>query len=149
MTSRAFRRRSRSALALGGAIVSSLMLGACSISPVYTVRVDNQTNRTLRTSLERRPTLNEIIGMDSARVKPNSSVLLGPSAARPFERVYVVIGDRTDLHALPESVELSRGEWIVTIGAGSITDWGTYKLDVKKTSGLLDEGEDEARVQQD
>lgn len=129
-------------LAAGLALCS---LTGCSIAPVYTVRVDNETNRTLRASLERRPTINEVIGMDSARVKPNSSVVLGPSEARPFERVYVVIGDRTDLHAMPESVELSRGQWVVTIGAGSITDWGTYKLNVQKTSDLLDEDEGNAQ----
>lgn len=112
-------------------------LGGCAINPSYTVRVDNETDRTLRVSLERRPTINDVIAMDSGRVKPHSSRVLGPSKAQPLERVYVVVGDRTDLHAMPESIELRRGEWIVTIGAGSITSWGTYELKVRKADEPL------------
>ena len=51
--------------------------------------------------------------------------------------MYLVIGDRTDLHALPESVELRRGEWVVTIDAGSMTSWGTYELSVRKADEPL------------
>lgn len=122
------------------AVVLSLFalgLGACALNPTYTVRIDNETNRTLRATLERRPTINEVISMDSARIKPGSFEVLGPSEARPLERVYIVIGDRTDLHAVPESVELRRGEWVVTIGAGSMTSWGTYELHVEKAKDRL------------
>lgn len=111
--------------------------GGCSINPTYTVRVDNLTNRPLSASLERRPTINEIIRMDSGRVGANSSRVFGPAKGKPLERVYIVIGDRTDLHALPESVELRRGEWVVTIDAGSMTSWGTYELDVRKAKESL------------
>ncbi|HCT45455.1 MAG TPA: hypothetical protein DF699_09600 [Phycisphaerales bacterium] len=114
-----------------------VFLPACALNPTYTVRIDNETNRTLRASLERRPTINEVISMDSARIKPGSFKVLGPSEARPLERVYIVIGDRTDLHAVPESVELRRGEWVVTIGAGSMTSWGTYELHVEKAKDRL------------
>lgn len=120
-----------------------LGIGGCGLNPTYTVRIDNETNKTLRASLERRPTLNEVIGMDSASVRANSSRVLGPSEARPFERVYVVIGDRTDLHAIPESLEISRGEWIVTIGSGSITSWGTYELKIRKADESLIPDQDE------
>lgn len=128
----------RPAAALAMVLVLPLM-GACSLNPTYTVRVNNDSNRTLRATLERRPTINEVIAMDSARVKPGSYAVLGPSEGRPLERVYIVIGDRTDLHALPESVELRRGSWEVTIGAGSMTDWGTYQLEVQKAKGPLDD----------
>lgn len=126
-------------------LILLVFLPACALNPTYTVRIDNETNRTLRATLERRPTINEVIGMDSARVKPGSFVVLGPSEARPLERVYIVIGDRTDLHAVPESVELRRGEWVVTIGAASMTSWGTYELHVEKAkNGLIpDEEADE------
>lgn len=122
----------------------ALILSGCGLNPSYTVRVDNETDRTLRVSLERRPTINDVIAMDSGRVKPHSSRLLGPSKAQPLERVYVVVGDRTDLHAMPESIELRRGEWIVTIGAGSITSWGTYELKVRKADEPLVEDEPDA-----
>lgn len=115
----------------------ALILSGCGLNPSYTVRVDNEADRTLRVSLERRPTINDVIAMDSGRVKPKSSRVLGPSKAQPLERVYVVVGDRTDLHAMPESIELRRGEWIVTIGAGSITSWGTYELKVRKADEPL------------
>lgn len=124
------------------AALASLLTG-CSINPTYTVRIDNETNRTLRATLERRPTINEVISMDSARVKPGTSRVLGPSKARPLERVYIVIGDRTDLHAMPESLELRRGQWVVTIDAASMTSWGTYQLQLKKADEALvadDEG---------
>ena len=124
-------------------VLTSLLSG-CAINPTYTVRVDNETDRTLRVSLERRPTINDVIAMDSGRVKPRSSRVLGPSQAQPLERVYVVVGDRTDLHAMPESIELRRGEWIVTIGAGSITSWGTYELNVRKADEPLVEDEPDA-----
>lgn len=125
-------------------IAGAATLTACSISPTYTVRVENESNRPLRATLERRPTINEIISMDSAKVGPNESRILGPSTARPLERVYLVIGDRTDLHALPESVELRRGEWVVTIDAGSMTSWGTYELSVRKADKPLVEDEADA-----
>lgn len=125
------------------ALLGSLALTGCSISPTYTVRIDNDTSRTLRATLERRPTINEVIAMDSGKVGPNESRVLGPSTARPLERVYIVIGDRTDLHALPESIELRRGEWIVTIDAGSMTSWGTYELDVRKANEPLVNDDDE------
>ena len=124
--------------------VSFIVLTGCSITPTYTVRIDNETNRTIRATLERRPTINDVIPMDSARVKPGSFEVLGPSEARPLERVYIVIGDRTDLHAMPESVELRRGEWVVTIGAGSMTSWGTYELQVEKAKERLIADEDDA-----
>lgn len=126
-----------------------LWVGGCSLNPQYTVRIDNETNRTLRASLERRPTLNEIISMDSVSVRANSSRVLGPSEARPFERVYVVIGDRTDLHAIPESLEISRGEWVVTIGSGSITSWGTYELKIRKADEALVTEEDQPEERND
>ena len=126
-----------------------LWVGGCSLNPQYTVRIDNETNRTLRASLERRPTLNEIISMDSTSVRANSSRVLGPSEARPFERVYVVIGDRTDLHAIPESLEISRGEWVVTIGSGSITSWGTYELKIRKADEALVTEEDQPEERND
>lgn len=135
------RTRTITPLALLGSL--TLALGACSINPTYTVRIDNETNRTLRATLERRPTINEVISMDSARVKPGTSRVLGPSKARPLERVYIVIGDRTDLHAMPESLELRRGQWVVTIDAASMTSWGTYQLQLKKADEALvadDEG---------
>jgi len=125
-------------------LVGSSALTGCSISPTYTVRVDNETNRPLRATLERRPTINEVISMDSGKVGANESRVLGPSTARPLERVYIVIGDRTDLHALPESVELRRGEWIVTIEAGSMTSWGTYELSVRKADEPLVKDEADA-----
>jgi hypothetical protein len=136
---------------IGSFALLSLMLwvGGCSLNPQYTVRIDNETNRTLRASLERRPTLNEIISMDSTSVRANSSRVLGPSEARPFERVYVVIGDRTDLHAIPESLEISRGEWVVTIGSGSITSWGTYELKIRKADEALVTEEDQPEERND
>jgi hypothetical protein len=129
--------RNRSFLLILPLALFLLVQVGCSINPNYTVRIDNETNRTLRATLERRPTINEVIAMDSARVKPGSSRVLGPSAARPLERVYIVIGDRTDLHAMPESLELRRGEWVVTIDASSMTSWGTYQLQLKKPDGPL------------
>jgi hypothetical protein len=125
-------------------IMGAATLTGCSLSPTYTVRVENESNRPLRATLERRPTINEIISMDSAKIGPNESRILGPSSARPLERVYLVIGDRTDLHALPESVELRRGEWVVTIDAGSMTSWGTYELSVRKADKPLVEDEADA-----
>jgi len=118
-------------------IAFACILPACSIVPTYTVRVENETNRPVRATLERRPTINQVIELDSARVGAESSAVLGPADAPPLERVYVVIGDRTDIHALPESVELNRGQWIVTLRAGSVTAWGTYHLDVRKADEPL------------
>ena len=129
--------RTLSNCTLASLMILSMLVMGCSINPKYTVRIDNQTNRTLRATLERRPTINEVIAMDSARVKPGTSRVLGPSAARPLERVYIVIGDRTDLHAMPESLELRRGEWVVTIDAASMTSWGTYQLQLKKADEVL------------
>ncbi len=130
---------------VGLMLLSTLMLG-CALNPTYTVRVDNETNRPLRAAIERRPTINEVITVESGKVGANSSRVFGPAEGKPLERVYIVIGDRTDLHAMPESVELRRGEWIITIDAGSMTSWGTYELDVRKADEpLVDEGKGESK----
>jgi hypothetical protein len=121
--------------------VTTCLFGGCALNPEYVVRIDNNSSRTLHASLERRPTINEVIGMDTARIRTNSSRVLGPAEARPLERVYIVIGERTDLHAMPESIELSRGEWIVTIEPGSVTSWGTYELEVRRADEPLIEPE--------
>ena len=122
-------------------LASIFVLSGCSINPRYTVRIDNNTNRTLHATLERRPTINDRIRMESGRIRGESSRVFGPAEAQVLERVYIVIGEQTDLHAMPESIELSRGEWIVTIEPGSVTSWGTYELEVRRADEPLIEPE--------
>ena len=99
---------------------------------MYSVRVDNQSAKGVLARLERRPSMNNMIVMDSARVAADSSTLLGPMEARPLERVYIVIQSPENIHSLPESYKISRGDWVVTITDGSISSWGAYDISVRK-----------------
>ena len=113
-------------------MLAGFVLAGCAITPSYTVRVENQSKVAVMARLERRPTINDVIVMDSAKVAADASATLGPADARPLERVYVVIGDPSDLHTLPKSVKLSRGAWIVTISPGTMTSWGSYEITVDR-----------------
>jgi len=108
------------------------LLTGCGLTPSYSVRVENQSKVTVMARLERRPTINDVILMDSAKVKPDEAVTLGPADARPLERVYIVIGDRSDLQTLPKSVKLSRGSWVVMVYGGTMTSWGAYEITVER-----------------
>lgn len=109
----------------------STILG-CSAMPIYSVRVDNQSSKAVMARLERRPSMNNMIVMDSAKVKGESSRVLGPMQAPPLERVYIVIQSPDNIHSLPESHKIRRGNWVVTISDGSISSWGAYEISVKK-----------------
>jgi hypothetical protein len=117
---------------LVGFILLSFLLSGCAITPSYTVRVENQSTVAVMARLERRATINDVVEMDSAKVAADSSATLGPANARVLERVYIVIGDSDDLRTLPKSIKLSRGEWVVTVSAGSMTSWGSYEITVNR-----------------
>lgn len=76
--------------------------------------------------------MNNMIVMESIRVKGESEVVLGPHEARPLERVYIVIQGTTNVHDLPESHKLMRGSYVVTVSDGSIGTWGAYEISVKR-----------------
>jgi len=107
-------------------------LTGCAVTPSYQVRVENQSSVAVLARLERRATINDVVEMDAAKVEADSSVTLGPANARVLERVYIVIGDPNDLRTLPKSIKLSRGEWVVTVSAGSMTSWGSYEIRLER-----------------
>ena len=109
-----------------------LGLGGCGLTPTYTVRVENESSKAVLARLERRPSMNNMIVLDSARVDGESSKVLGPATAPPLERVYIVIQSPDNIHSLPESHKISRGSWVVTISDGSINSWGVYDISVSK-----------------
>ena len=76
--------------------------------------------------------MNNMIVLDSARVKGESEAILGPHEAPPLERVYIVIQSTDNVHSLPESHKISRGSWVVTILDGSISSWGVYDISVRR-----------------
>lgn len=104
----------------------------CGLTPTYSVRVDNQSARTVLARIERRPSMNNMVMLDSARVRSESDVQLGPVEAPPLERVYIVIQSSENLHSVPESHKISRGNWVVTITDGSVSTWGAYEISVRK-----------------
>ena len=104
----------------------------CGLTPTYTVRVDNQSAKSVLARIERRPSMNNMVMLDSARVSSESEVQLGPVDAPPLERVYIVIQSPNNLHSIPESHKISRGNWVVTITDGSVSSWGVYEISVRK-----------------
>lgn len=113
-------------------LVISLLLGGCGLTPSYSVRVDNQSSKSVQARIERRPSMNNMIVLDSARVRSESVRELGPVEAPPLERVYIVIQSTDNLHSLPESHKIRRGHWVVTITDGSVSSWGAYEVSVSK-----------------
>ncbi len=109
-----------------------LTLVGCGINPSYTVRVDNQSSKSVLARLERRPSMNNMIVMESVRVKGDSEAVLGPHEARPLERVYIVIQGTSNVHDLPESHKLMRGSYVVTVTSGSAESWDPYEVSVKR-----------------
>lgn len=112
-------------------IVISALTG-CGITPTYTVRVENESSKAVLARIERRPSMNNMIVLESTRVNADSSVVLGPVEAPILERVYIVIQSPDNLHSLPESHKLMRGSYVVTITNGSIDSWGLYDISVKR-----------------
>lgn len=110
----------------------SCTLGGCGLSPTYTVRVENKCKEAVIARLERRPSMNNMIELDSARVKPDEMVVIGPVSAPPLERVYIVITNPDEMHALPDAHKISRGNWLVTITNGSMSNWGAYEISITK-----------------
>jgi len=119
-------------IAVLSSLIALITLSGCTVLPVYTVRVDNQSSKAIMARLERRPTMNNMVEMASAHVSKESSKVLGPLEAPPLERVYIVIQSPSDLHALPDSHKIKRGNWVVTISDGSSTSWGAYEISVRK-----------------
>lgn len=113
-------------------LIALITLSGCTVLPTYTVRVDNQSSKAIMARLERRPTMNNMVEMASAHVSKKSSKVLGPMEAPPLERVYIVIQSPSDLHALPDSHKIKRGNWVVTISDGSSTSWGAYEISVRR-----------------
>lgn len=113
-------------------VLIGLTITGCGLTPTYTVRVENESSKAVLARLERRPSMNNMIVLDSARVDGESSTVLGPSEAPPLERVYIVIQSPNNIHSLPESHKISRGSWVVTISDGSINSWGVYDISVRK-----------------
>lgn len=109
-----------------------LVFTGCGINPTYTVRVDNQSSKTVLARLERRPSMSNVHVMESVRVKGEAEVVLGPHEARPLERVFIVIQGTSNIHDLPESHKLFRGSYVVTVSDGSIGSWGAYEVSVKR-----------------
>jgi len=76
--------------------------------------------------------MNNMIVLESARVKSEDSIVLGPVEAPPLERVYIVIQSPENLHSIPESHKLMRGSYVVTVTDGSMSSWGAYEVSVKR-----------------
>ena len=126
------RRPAQSTLILALVLALMLVLTGCGLAPSYTVRVENLSSKAVLARLERRPSMNNMIVMESVRVKSESEVVLGPHEARPLERVYIVIQGTSNVHDLPESHKLMRGSYVVTVSDGSIGSWGAYEVSVKR-----------------
>ncbi len=113
-------------------LFAGAMLGGCGLSPSYTVRVVNESSKAVLARIERRPSMNNMIVLDSGRVKAGDSRMLGPVEAPPLERVYIVIQSPDNIHSLPESHKIRRGDSVVTISKGSINSWGAYEISVSR-----------------
>jgi hypothetical protein len=109
-----------------------MLLTGCGLTPSYTVRVENESSKAVLARIERRPSMNNMIVLDSGRVNAGGSRVFGPVEAPPLERVYIVIQSPENLHSLPESHKITRGSWVVTVSRGSMESWGAYEISVSK-----------------
>ncbi len=119
-------------IALSLVLFVGVILTGCGLTPSYTVRVVNESSKAVLARIERRPSMNNMIVLDSGRVKAGDSRVFGPVEAPPLERVYIVIQSPDNIHSLPESHKIRRGNWVVTISKGSINSWGAYEISVSK-----------------
>jgi len=113
-------------------LLGGLLLTGCGLTPSYTVRVENESSKAVLARIERRPSMNNMIVLDSGRVNAGGSRVFGPVEAPPLERVYIVIQSPENLHSLPESHKITRGNWMVSVSRGSMESWGAYEISVSK-----------------
>jgi hypothetical protein len=113
-------------------LVSASMLGGCSVSPVYEVRVVNDSAVPVEASIvnTRRITQHEILA--SARVGPNTEAVLGPAQAPPLDQVELHIVRAAELGALPVRERLSRGTWQATVSKSPPEAWDSFLVTLEK-----------------
>lgn len=115
-----------------GFVIALLMLSFGCATSNYTVTVDNQSSKSVLARIERRPSMNNMIVLDSEKITGEDLVVLGPVKAPLLERVYIVIQSPENLHAIAESHKLMPGSYRVTVSSGSVTSWGAYEVSVER-----------------
>ena len=125
-----------------------LTLPACSVRPMYQVRIENDSSMTLVAQISRDVSFEDDEVLAQTRVRPNQSALLGPVSADPLQHVELLVSRPGDLQTLPEKFRLSRGSWIATVSDAPISTWSRFSVQLIKSSEPIAEPDEPADGQQ-
>lgn len=110
----------------------ALPLGACSINPVYEVRVVNASAVPVVASIVNVRLANGRDTLAQARIAPNAEAVLGAAEAPPMEQVELHIVRTNELGALPARHRISRGVWTATINKAPPEAWDPFMVTLEK-----------------
>jgi len=136
-------------LALASALAASALLPACSVRPMYQVRITNGSSGTLVAQISRDVSFEDDEVLAHARVRPNQQATLGPVSADPFQHVELLVSRPGDLQTMPEKMRLSRGSWIATVSDAPISTWSRFSVQLTKSDEPIESASPEPETESD
>lgn len=127
---------------------AALALPACSVRPMYQVRVENDSSLTLVAQITRDVSFEDDEVLAQTRVRPNQSAVLGPVSSDPLQHVELLVSRPGDLQTLPEKFRLSRGSWIATVSDAPISTWSRFSVQLIKSSEPIAEPDEPVDAKQ-
>ena len=121
------RAATAACLALGASV-----LGACSVGPEYTVRVDNESGVTVVASIVNNRSITSPETLAQARLGPGDQAVLGPVAAPPFEPVELRVARPSEMGVMPVRHKLSGGRWHAAVTPAGADAWEPFGLVVDR-----------------
>lgn len=108
------------------------LLGGCSLSPTYEVRVVNESGVTVIAAITNTRNIARNETLAQATVRPNTEVTLGPVDGVPLDPIELQISRPEDMQTLVERTRLSRGVWTATVSDAAGDSWNRYAVRVVK-----------------
>ena len=108
------------------------VLGACSVSPEYLVRVENDSGVTVVASIVNNRSITRPETLAQARLGPNAHAVLGPVSAPPLDPVELRVALPSDMGTLPARHKLSRGRWDAAVTDAGPDAWQPFGLVVDR-----------------
>ncbi|MCC5822957.1 MAG: hypothetical protein LAT64_04465 [Phycisphaerales bacterium] len=125
-------RNTRAAIAAAGLGLVLPIMGGCSVSPNYQVRVVNDSPVTVVASIVNNRSITQPETLAQARIRPNDEAVLGPVKAPPLDPVELRISQPSDMGTLPSRHRLTRGNWAALIAGSGADAWQPFSVQVER-----------------
>lgn len=107
-------------------------LSGCGISPVYEVRVVNESAVTVVASISNTRNIARVETLARVTVRPGTVETLGPVEGVPLDPIELQVSRPEEMQSLPERTRLGRGVWTATVSDGLGENWNSYTVRVEK-----------------